>query len=144
MIVFVLFLHCFIFLIIGFCLEAKFNELSAKFSKTTKPEAPKKKEEPKKKAEKPAEEDDDNGIPLEKPAKDPFADMPKSTFVYDNFKRVYSNEDTATKAIPYFWDNFDAENNSIWKCEYKYPEELTLSFMSCNLISGWFCCFRYV
>lgn len=54
----------------------------------------------------------------------------------DAFKRVYSNEDTATKAIPYFWENFDAENYSIWFCEYKYPEELTLTFMSCNLISG--------
>lgn len=59
-----------------------------------------------------------------------------STFVMDAFKRVYSNEDTATKAIPYFWENFDAENYSIWFCEYKYPEELTLTFMSCNLISG--------
>ncbi|VDN56031.1 unnamed protein product [Dracunculus medinensis] len=61
-----------------------------------------------------------------------------STFVMDAFKRVYSNEDTATKAIPYFWENFDAENYSIWFCEYKYPEELTLTFMSCNLISGMF------
>lgn len=54
----------------------------------------------------------------------------------DAFKRVYSNEDTATKAIPYFWENFDPENYSIWYAEYKYPEDLTLVFMSCNLISG--------
>lgn len=59
-----------------------------------------------------------------------------STFVMDEFKRVYSNEDTATKAIPYFWEHFDKENYSIWYCEYKYPQELTLVFMSCNLITG--------
>ena len=47
-------------------------------------------------------------------------------FVYfcslDEFKRVYSNEDIKTKAIPYFWENFDKENFSIWMCEYQYPE----------------------
>lgn len=69
---------------------------------------------------------------------DPFAAMPKGTFVMDSFKRVYSNEDTATKAIPYFWENFDLEHYSIWFAEYKYPEDLTLTFMSCNLISGMF------
>lgn len=54
----------------------------------------------------------------------------------DTFKRVYSNEDTATKAIPYFWENFDPQNYSIWFAEYKYPKELALTFMSCNLITG--------
>jgi len=70
--------------------------------------------------------------------KDPFAEMPKTTFNMDEFKRVYSNEDTAEKAIPYFWKNFDKENCSIWFCEYKYPEDLTQIFMTCNLISGFF------
>jgi elongation factor 1-gamma len=54
----------------------------------------------------------------------------------DDFKRCYSNEDTATKAIPHFWQNFDKENYSIWKCEYRFPKELTLAFMSSNLIGG--------
>ena len=40
----------------------------------------------------------------------------------DEFKRVYSNEDIKTKAIPYFWENFDKENFSIWLCEYQFPE----------------------
>jgi elongation factor 1-gamma len=70
--------------------------------------------------------------------KDPFADMPKTSFNMDEFKRVYSNEDTAEKAIPYFWKNFDKENCSIWFCEYKYPEDLTQVFMTCNLVSGFF------
>jgi elongation factor 1-gamma len=122
-----------------FC-EIKFNELASKLAKSVPKAEAKKKEEPKKKEEKKKEskkeEEEEDDVPREKEAKDPFADMPKGTFNMDNFKRVYSNEDTATKAIPFFWDNFDAENYSIWKGEYKYPEELTLAFMSCNLISG--------
>jgi len=115
--------------------------------------APKeKKEEKKEKAPKKEKADEQNGpaggdaaeemdateeaLAAEAPQKDPFAALPKGTFVMDEFKRVYSNEDTATKAIPYFWQNFDKEANSIWYCEYKYPEELTLVFMSCNLIAG--------
>lgn len=54
----------------------------------------------------------------------------------DEFKRVYSNEDTATKAIPYFWQHFEKEFYSIWYCEYKYSSELTQTFMSSNLIGG--------
>ena len=56
----------------------------------------------------------------------------------DAFKRVYSNEDTATKAIPYFWEKFDREGWSIWRADYKYNSELTKVFMSSNLVRGWF------
>ncbi|CAJ55245.1 putative elongation factor 1-gamma [Caenorhabditis elegans] len=112
--------------------QAKFTELSAKVAKSApKAEKPKKEAKPAAAAAQP--EDDE---PKEEKSKDPFQDMPKGTFVLDNFKRSYSNEDTATKAIPHFWENFDADNWSIWKCEYKYPEDLTLAFMSCNLING--------
>ncbi|CAI5451631.1 unnamed protein product [Caenorhabditis angaria] len=112
--------------------QATFKDLSAKLQKAApKAEKPK---AAKPAAAAPADEEDD--IPKEKESKDPFADMPKGTFNLDNFKRSYSNEDTATKAIPHFWENFDKENWSIWKCEYKYPEDLTLGFMSCNLIAG--------
>ena len=54
----------------------------------------------------------------------------------DEFKRVYSNEDTATKALPYFWSHFEKDFYSLWYCEYKYPEELAMVFMSSNLIGG--------
>jgi len=73
-----------------------------------------------------------------KKEKDPFAGFPKSDFILDEFKRVYSNEDIKTQAIPYFWNNFDANNFSIWLCEYKYPEDLGLMFQSENLITGMF------
>lgn len=68
-------------------------------------------------------------------SKDPFDAMPKGTFNMDDFKRCYSNEDEA-KSIPYFWEKFDPENYSIWFGEYKFREELTKVFMSCNLITG--------
>ena len=86
----------------------------------------------------PEEDEADDMYDDEPKRKDPFADVPKSTMNMDEFKRVYSNEDTASKALPYFWKNFDRDNCSIWFCEYKYPEELTQVFMSCNLISGFF------
>jgi len=74
--------------------------------------------------------------PAPKKDKDPFAGFPKSSFILDEFKRVYSNEDIKTKAIPYFWENFDKENFSIWMCEYQYPEDLGMTFQSENLITG--------
>ncbi|XP_063707459.1 elongation factor 1-gamma [Culicoides brevitarsis] len=103
-----------------------------------KKEKPAKKEQPKKEKE-PEEEMDaaEAALSLEPKTKDPFDAMPKGTFNFDDFKRCYSNEDEA-KSIPYFWEKFDPEHYSIWYGEYKYPEELTKVFMSCNLITGMF------
>lgn len=53
----------------------------------------------------------------------------------DGFKRCFSNE-SEDKSIAYFWENFDAQNYSIWLGEYKFEDELKQVFMSCNLISG--------
>lgn len=39
-------------------------------------------------------------------------------------------------ALPYFWDHFDKDGWSLWYSEYRFPEELTQTFMSCNLITG--------
>jgi len=58
------------------------------------------------------------------------------TFNMEDWKRMYSNNDTKTVAVPYFWENFDKENYSLWFCEYKYPEDLKLIFMTCNLVGG--------
>jgi len=107
-----------------------------------KPQDKKPKEE--KKEKKPAapavEEMDETEVALaaEPKAKDPFAHLPKSAFVMDEFKRKYSNEDTLKVAIPHFWEHFDREGYSIWYSEYKYPDELAMTFMSCNLITGMF------
>lgn len=103
--------------------------------KEKKEKAPAKEKE----AAEPAEELDAAELALaaEPKSKDPFESMPKGTFNFDDFKRCYSNEDEAV-STKYFWDKFDSENNSIWFGEYKYNEELTQVFMSCNLIGGMF------
>jgi len=98
-----------------------------------KKQEPKKKEEPKK-AEKP------KGDVEEEPPKpkNPLVTLPAGTFNYDEFKKVYSNEDFKTVALPHFWKTFDPKTDSIWHCEYNYPEELRMTFMSGNLIAGMF------
>ncbi|XP_070494164.1 elongation factor 1-gamma [Chironomus tepperi] len=125
----------------------KYQEWQAKFGGA--PQQPKKEKEKKEKqpaAEKPAKKKEeepqeldaaDEALLLEPKSKDPFDLLPKGTFNFDDFKRVYSNEEEA-KSIPYFFEKFDKENYSIWFGEYKYPEELTKVFMSCNLITGMF------
>jgi len=103
-----------------------------------KPEAPKPKpaEKPKKEAEEEPEEDE--ALAQEPKQTDPFAALPKGNFNMDEFKRTYSNNDTLTVAIPYFWQHFEKEFYSIWYCEYKYANELAQVFMSSNLIGGMF------
>ncbi|XP_012520435.1 PREDICTED: elongation factor 1-gamma [Propithecus coquereli] len=104
-----------------------------------KPQAERKEE---KKAAAPAPEEEmdecEQALAAEPKAKDPFAHLPKSTFVLDEFKRKYSNEDTQSVALPYFWEHFDKDGWSLWYSEYRFPEELTQTFMSCNLITGMF------
>jgi len=103
-------------------------------SRNQKKKADKPKEEAKPAADEPEEENEF----AEENSKDVFAHLPKGTFNMDEFKKVYSNNDTKTIALPYFWKNFDKENYSIWFAEYKYPDELKLVFMSCNLVTGMF------
>ncbi|XP_033647106.1 elongation factor 1-gamma-like [Asterias rubens] len=113
----------------------KFAELSGKGDKKKDDKKESKKE---KKAEKPKAEEKAASEAPPAPKKDPFADLPEPSMDLDAFKRCYSNRDTLTVSVPYFWEHFDKEQYSIWKCEYKYPEELKKSFMSCNLINGMF------
>lgn len=87
------------------------------------------------KAKKTEEADDVDMEIAQPPSKDPWETLPKGKFDFDDFKRFYSNQDV-DKSIPYFWDKFDPETHSIWYCEYKYNDELTKIFMSCNLIGG--------
>lgn len=106
--------------------EAKFTEEVIKYT------PPKKEEKPKAAApaaeEKPAEE---------KPkAKHPLEALGKPTLPVDEWKRQYSNEDTRPVALPWFWQNFNAEEYSLWKVDYKYDDELKLTFMANNLIGG--------
>merc|ERR1712119_238605 len=97
------------------------------------------KKEPEKKKEKPAAaaEEDDDGMPKEPKSKDPLAGLPKGTFDLEEWKRFYSNNDE-DDSIKWFWEHFDAEHYSIWRSDYKFNSELTMVFMSCNLVGGMF------
>ncbi|XP_069116628.1 elongation factor 1-gamma-like [Argopecten irradians] len=122
----------------------KYAELhnSGKKDGKAKKDQPKKeqpKKAPAKKEKKESECDDEEDVPqLPKEKKDPWADLPKGNFNYDEFKREYSNKDTLKEALPYFWKHFEPENMSIWFCEYNYKDELKQVFMTNNLIRGMF------
>jgi len=97
--------------------------------------APKKPEAPKKEAPKPAPK-----VAEEEPAeaprpKHPLESLPRATFPLDEWKRQYSNQETPD-ALKWFWENVPFTEYSIWKVKYKYNDELTLTFMSNNLIGG--------
>merc|ERR1719308_249289 len=108
----------------------KFVEFSGKGdNKKEKKEKAPKQEAKKAEAEEPA-------APVEKKP-DPFEKMPKGTFDLEEWKRFYSNNDEP-ESVAWFWEHFDHENYSIWRGDYKYNDELTMVFMSCNLIGGMF------
>jgi len=104
-----------------------------------KPKA-KKEEKPKEDKPKPKPKDDDEeeeNFEDEAPkGKNPLDQLPPSTMVMDEWKRMYSNNDTVTVAQPWLWQHLDEEGYSLWFCKYKYPEELTKVFMTANLIGG--------
>jgi elongation factor 1-gamma len=106
--------------------------------KKEKKETPKKEAAPKKEKKEAAPKDDEEAEA--KPAPKPKSKLdllPPSKFIMDAWKREYSNNDTDV-AMKWFWENFDAEGYSIWKVDYKYNDELTLTFMSNNLIGGFY------
>ncbi|KAF2165205.1 hypothetical protein M409DRAFT_56080 [Zasmidium cellare ATCC 36951] len=119
-----------------------------KFIETAIPETPPKKEkEEKPKTEQPKkqekkkevkdDDEDDEPAPAPKP-KHPLEALPKPTFVLDDWKRKYSNEETREVALPWFWENCNFEEYSLWQVDYKYNDELTMTFMTSNLIGGFF------
>lgn len=120
----------------GGAASAAGKEKKEKKEKEAKPKKEEKKPEPK--AAEPEDIDETDEIMNAEPkATDPFAAMPKGTFIMDEFKRTYSNQELS-ESLPYLWKNFDKENYSMWYCEYKYPEELKLTFMTSNLVGGMF------
>lgn len=120
--------------------KQQFIEEAVKYAppkKEPKKEGPKaavKKPEPKEKGEQEEEEE----APAAPKAKHPLEALGKPVLVLDDWKRKYSNEDTLTKAIPWFWENYKPEEYSLWRVDYKYNDELTMTFMSSNLIGGFF------
>lgn len=105
-----------------------FAEECIKYTPPKKEEKPKKEAAPAAPAEpKPAEE---------KKPKHPLEALGRPEFVLDEWKRQYSNEDTRPTALPWFWQNYKPEEYSLWSVNYKYNNELKLTFMANNLIGG--------
>ncbi|CAN3353090.1 elongation factor 1-gamma 2 [Diutina catenulata] len=108
------------------------NPTPAKKEKAPKKDAPKeaKKDTPKAAAETPQQ--------APKP-KHPLEALGKPSTPIDEWKRFYSNEETREVALPWFWKNFwNPDEWSMWRVDYKYNDELTLTFMSNNLVGGFF------
>eukprot|EP01113_Clastostelium_recurvatum_P050073 TRINITY_DN93_c0_g1_i1.p1 TRINITY_DN93_c0_g1~~TRINITY_DN93_c0_g1_i1.p1 ORF type:complete len:423 (+),score=165.19 TRINITY_DN93_c0_g1_i1:83-1351(+) len=106
------------------------------------PKAEAKKEEKPKPAAKPKKDEEDDGeenyADEEPKAKNPLDLLPKSTFIMDEWKRVYSNQDTRSQALPWFWQNLDKAGYCMYWCDYKYNTELSKVFMTSNLVGGFF------
>lgn len=113
------------------------KEKADKPAAEAKPKAEKKEKKPK--APEPEDEDIDLA-PVEKKERNPLDDLPKSTFNLEDWKRQYSNLDTrgAGGSLEWFYKNMDWEGFSIWRMDFKYNDELTMTFMSNNQIGGFF------
>ncbi|KAK8844694.1 hypothetical protein IAR55_006543 [Kwoniella newhampshirensis] len=111
----------------------------AKEKKAEKPKAEAAPKAPKApKAKEPEDEEEEPLVPAEPKVKNPLDDLPKSAFNLEEWKRQYSNLDTRTGALPWFYEKFDKDGFSIWKVDFKYNDELTAVFMSNNQIGGFF------
>lgn len=112
-------------------------EEAVKYTPPKKEKAPKAEAAPKAAAaKKPAkeEEDDDEPKPEAPKAKHPLEALPKPTLILDDWKRKYSNEETREVALPWFWEQYKPDEYSLWRVDYKYNDELTMTFMSNNLV----------
>lgn len=117
--------------------DYKFREKAIEYTppKKEKKAAPAPKAE--KKAEKKEKEADEEPAPAPKP-KHPLAALGNAKIPIDEWKRTVSNNKPEV-ALKYFWDEFyNDEEWSLWKVDYKYNDELTLTFMSNNLVGGFF------
>jgi len=113
--------------------ETKPKEEKPKKEAQPKPE---KKEKPKKAEEE--EEDYEDEAEKEEKKKNPLDDLPKSSFILDEWKRMYSNNDTRSVALPWFFANYDPAGYSLFWCKYKYNDELgPAAFKVSNLVGGY-------
>lgn len=92
----------------------------------------------KKKKEKKKQEPKKPAAP-KKPKKfdDVVKKMKKSSFVGDDWKRHYSNDEYAD-SMAWFWENFDKEGWSLWTCKYKFSKELEVGWKVSNFVGGFF------
>jgi elongation factor 1-gamma len=116
--------------------ETVLCEKEAKYQPPKKEE--KKKAEKKVEKKKPAEEEEEDEAPKEVKPKSKLDLLPPTKLNLEEWKRVYSNNDTKPTAMDWFWEHYDPEGYSLWKVDYKYNDELAKIFMSANLVGGFF------
>lgn len=102
---------------------------------------PAKKEETKKEEAKPKhkpnEDDDEDEEHSEKKAPNPLDLLPPSTFVLDDWKRLYANTKNKHEVIAQFWEKYEDNGWSIWILKYQKAEgEGEVLYMTNNLLSG--------
>ncbi|EFA76514.1 hypothetical protein PPL_10282 [Heterostelium album PN500] len=69
----------------------------------------------------------------------PLSLLPPSNFNLAEWKIKYMNEDVRTVALPWFWQNFDAEGYCVYFASYLYCDELgTVVYKTQGLINGMF------
>jgi len=113
----------------------RYQELHPKGGK----EKAKKEQKPKEKKPKAAAEPAAPAPAAEKPVKkDYFADVPKSEFVLDTFKKFFMDDkNTAEMTCKYLEDNMDFNAYSMWYCEQDDArKDQTLQFKASNLANG--------
>jgi elongation factor 1-gamma len=127
------------------CTEAKTakpakKEQAKKEKKQEKPQEAKPAAEKKKKKKK-EEDEEEMDIATEAAGpkvvwENPLDKLPKSSFVMDDWKRQYSNNDWVV-AKEWLWANLDKEGYSCWICTYKYGADFQMGFNASNLAGGW-------
>lgn len=114
-------------------------ETAIKNQAPPKPKEDKPKEQKKEKPKAQAQAADEEDEPKEEPkAKHPLEALGRPTLAIDEWKRKYKNEETREVALPWFWQNMNFEEYSIYAVDFLYNEELTMTFMSNNQIGGFF------
>lgn len=110
---------------------------AVKYEPPKKEKAPKekkeKKEEPKPKAKEVDEDDDEEPAPPAPKPKHPCEELGKPTWNLDDWKRTYSNCGKKYRSVmPWFWENLNTEEYSIWRMDFIDNHTLTYDFMSSN------------
>jgi len=115
-----------------------------KADKKEKAPAPAKEEKPKAEKPKPKpaadDQEEEEDYAKEEKKKNPLDDLPKSNFVMDEWKRMYSNNDTRTVAVPWFHEKYDPQGYSVFWSDYQYNHEIANEpiFKINNLVGGFF------
>jgi len=101
------------------------------------------KEKPKQEKKKPAqaeqeEEEQEESYEEAPKGPNPLDLLPPSPLNLEHWKRFYSNEDTRTVALPYFWETLakDPDGWSLWFSDYKDNKDLEKLYMTNNLVGG--------